>query len=92
VAIAAHDGLARTIRPAHTPVDGDTVFALATGAVEVPPAADSPGAFSPETGLVTEIGIAAADCLARAVLGGVLAAESVAGIPTYRDMLPGAFG
>ncbi|OBI90514.1 P1 family peptidase, partial [Mycobacterium asiaticum] len=39
VAIAAHDGLARTLRPAHTPLDGDTVFALATGAVEVPPAA-----------------------------------------------------
>ena len=35
VAIAAHDGLARTIRPAHTPIDGDTVFVLATGAVEV---------------------------------------------------------
>jgi L-aminopeptidase/D-esterase-like protein len=92
VAIAAHDGLARTIRPAHTPLDGDTVFALATGAVEVPPAGDPPAAFSPETALVTEVGIAAADCLARAVLVGVLAAESVAGIPTYRDMLPGAFG
>jgi len=95
VAIAAHDGLARTIRPAHTPLDGDTVFALATGAVEVAPGAGSnrmPAAFSPETRLVTEIGIAAADCLARAVLVGVLAAESVAGIPTYRDMLPGAFG
>jgi L-aminopeptidase/D-esterase-like protein len=95
VAIAAHDGLARTIRPAHTPLDGDTVFALATGAVEVAPGAGSntvPAAFSPETGLVTEVGIAAADCLARAVLVGVLAAESVAGIPTYRDMLPGAFG
>ena len=48
--------------------------------------------FSPETGLVTEVGIAAADCLARAVLVGVLAAASVAGIPTYRDILPGAFG
>ena len=35
VAVAAHDGLARTIRPCHTPLDGDTVFALATGAVEV---------------------------------------------------------
>jgi L-aminopeptidase/D-esterase-like protein len=92
VAIAAHDGLARTIRPAHTPLDGDTVFALATGAVEVPPPADPPAAFSPETALVTEVGAAAADCLARAVLVGVLAAESVAGIPTYRDMLPGAFG
>jgi L-aminopeptidase/D-esterase-like protein len=92
VAIAAHDGLARTIRPAHTPLDGDTVFALATGAVEVAPAVDAAAALSPETGLVTEVGAVAADCLARAVLVGVLAAESVAGIPTYRDMLPGAFG
>ncbi len=91
VAIAAHDGLARTIRPAHTPLDGDTVFALATGAVEVPPPVDAPAAMSPETALVTAVGAAAADCLARAVLVGVLAAESVAGIPTYRDMLPGAF-
>jgi L-aminopeptidase/D-esterase-like protein len=91
VAIAAHDGLARTIRPAHTPLDGDTVFALATGAVEVPPAPDTPAALSPETGLVTAVGAAAADCLARAVLAGVLAAESVAGIPTYRGTLPGAF-
>jgi len=75
VAIAAHDGLARTLRPAHTPLDGDTVFALA-----------------PETGLVTEVGAVAADCLARAVLAGVFAAESVAGLPTYRGTLPGAFG
>ena len=95
VAIAAHDGLARAIRPAHTPLDGDTVFALATGAVEVAPGSGSnaaPAAFSPETALVTEVGIAAADCLARAVLIGVLAAESLAGIPTFRDVLPGAFG
>lgn len=92
VAICAHDGLARSIRPAHTPVDGDTVFVLATGAVEVPLAADSPAAFSPETRLATEVGIAAADCLAEAVLGGVLAAESIAGIPSYRDVLPEAFG
>ncbi|OBJ46435.1 P1 family peptidase [Mycobacterium colombiense] len=95
VAIAAHDGLARSIRPAHTPVDGDTVFVLATGSVEVTAAASSkppPASFSPETPLATEVGIAAADCLADAVLGGVLAAESIAGIPSYRDVLPGAFG
>ncbi|OBK26899.1 hypothetical protein A5634_24125 [Mycobacterium asiaticum] len=91
VAIAAHDGLARTLRPAHTPLDGDTVFALATGAIEVPPAADTPAALSPETGLLTAVGAAAADCLAAAVLDGVIAATSVAGIPTYRDLLPGAF-
>ncbi|WP_407686084.1 P1 family peptidase [Mycobacterium sp. HUMS_1102779] len=92
LATAAQDGLARAVRPAHTPLDGDTVFALATGALEVPPAADTPAAFSPEAGLVSELGAAAADCVARAVLAGVLGAESVAGIPTYRGMLPGAFG
>ncbi|GFG75147.1 P1 family peptidase [Mycobacterium botniense] len=91
VARAAHDGLARAIRPAHTPTDGDMVFALATGAVEVAPHIDTPTAFSPETALVAEVGAAAADCLARAVLVGVITAESVAGIPTYRGTLPGAF-
>jgi L-aminopeptidase/D-esterase-like protein len=91
MAMAAHDGLAHTIRPAHTPLDGDTVFALATGTVEVEPAADNPASLSPETKLLTKVGAAAADCLALAVLTGVLAAESVAGIPTYRGMLPGAF-
>jgi L-aminopeptidase/D-esterase-like protein len=94
VAIAAQDALARTMRPSHTPLDGDSVFVLSTGAVEVAPATGSgatPAAMSPETTLMTMISRAATDCLARAVLVGVLAAESVAGIPTYRDMLPGAF-
>lgn len=90
VAVAAHDGLARTLRPCHTPLDGDTVFALATGAVEVPPDPTTPASMTPEVPLMTEIGAAAADCLARAVMVGVLAAQSAAGIPTYRDLLPGA--
>lgn len=91
MAVAAQDGLARTIRPSHTPVDGDTVFALSTGTVEVPPLPGTPAALSPETGLITEVGAAAADCLARAVLGGLLSADPVAGIPTYRGTVPGAF-
>jgi L-aminopeptidase/D-esterase-like protein len=91
IASTAHDGLARSIRPSHTPVDGDTVFVLATGAIEVPPPADVPAAFSPETPLATAVGAAAADCLAHAVVGAVIAADSVAGIPTYRGLLPGAF-
>ncbi|KUH97110.1 hypothetical protein AU190_03005 [Mycolicibacterium acapulense] len=91
VAVAAHDGLARTIRPCHTPHDGDTVFALATGAVEVPLDPTTPASMTPEMPLITQVGAAAADCLARAVMIGVLAAESVAGIPAYRDLLPGAF-
>jgi L-aminopeptidase/D-esterase-like protein len=86
VAVAAQDGLARAIRPAHTPLDGDTVFVLATGAVAVEPDPDTPAAMLPDTALVTAVSTAAADCLARAVLAGVLAAEPVAGIPTHRGM------
>ncbi|TRW78875.1 P1 family peptidase [Mycolicibacterium sp. 018/SC-01/001] len=91
VAVAAQDGLARTIRPCHTPLDGDTVFALATGAVEVEPDPTIPAAMSPEVPLTTAVGAAAADVLATAVLAAVLAADQIAGIPTYRGLLPGAF-
>ena len=91
VAVAAQDGLARTINPCHTPLDGDTVFALATGAVDVNPDPTTPASMTPELALITAVGAAAADVLARAVLVGVLAADSVAGIPTYRGLLPGAF-
>ncbi len=91
MAVAAQDGLARTINPCHTPLDGDTVFALATGAVEVNPDPTTPASMSPELALTAAVGAAAADVLARAVLIGVLAAEPLAGIPTYRGLLPGAF-
>ena len=91
-AVAAQDGLAHTIRPAHTPLDGDTVFALATGAVELTSDPDTPASMVPETKALARLGAAGADCLARAVLVAVLAAESAAGIPTYRDVVPGAFG
>ena len=37
LAQVGHDGLARTIRPVHTPMDGDTLFALATGQVTTEP-------------------------------------------------------
>jgi L-aminopeptidase/D-esterase-like protein len=60
VAMMAQDGIARAIRPAHTPFDGDTVFALASAALQLD-----------ETALraaqIARIGSAAADCLARAI-------------------------
>ena len=59
---------------------------LATGAVAVGPSPDTPAAMAPDTALVTAVAAAAADCLASAVLAGVLAAESVAGIPAYTDL------
>jgi L-aminopeptidase/D-esterase-like protein len=60
MAIMAQDGIARAVRPAHTPFDGDTVFALASGAV---PLNDR----EQRAALVGRIGSAAADCLARAI-------------------------
>ncbi len=67
VAIMAQDGLARAIRPCHSPFDGDVVFALATARVAVPEDADF---------LVARLGALAADCLARAVARGVYCATA----------------
>jgi L-aminopeptidase/D-esterase-like protein len=64
VAMMAHDGIARAVRPAHTPFDGDTLFALASGAV----ALDENRARAVH---VARIGSAAADCVARAVVRAV---------------------
>ena len=76
VARMAHDGLARTIDPVHTMLDGDTVFALATGAAGV-------------TADVTAVGAAAATALARAVLAAVREATSLGGVPAVRDLAAG---
>ena len=66
VAQMAQDGLARTIRPAHTMLDGDTIFALATGQVE----AD-----------VNIIGAFAAQVFAQAIVRAVKAAAPAGGLP-----------
>ncbi len=60
VAMMAHDGIARGVRPAHTPFDGDTVFALASGAVALDESQRRPAHIG-------RIGSAAADCLTRAI-------------------------
>jgi L-aminopeptidase/D-esterase-like protein len=60
VAMMAHDGIARAVRPAHTPFDGDTVFALASAEL----ALDENLLRAAQIG---RIGSAAADCLARAI-------------------------
>ena len=75
LAIMAQDGLARAIRPVHTPFDGDTVFALATGTGR-----------PVEPATLLRLGSAAADCLARAVMRAVLAAGSLGGIPSWRQL------
>lgn len=78
VALAAHDGFSRSLRPAHTPLDGDTIFCAATGA--------RPGAV--DVAALTEIAFTAADVMARAVARGVYEATALpfpGALPAWRD-------
>ena len=75
LAIMAQDGMARAIRPCHTPFDGDTIFVLATGAVELP---------EPRPALLSLLGSLAADCVARAIARGVYLAQPLGPWPAYR--------
>ncbi|SFK93861.1 L-aminopeptidase/D-esterase [Amycolatopsis sacchari] len=91
LAVAAQDGLARAVRPAHTMFDGDTVFALATGARELP-SGQGPFGEATRAAALDTLCSAAARVFARAVVHGLLSAESAAGVPAYRDVWPEAFG
>ena len=78
MAIMAHDGLARAIRPSHAPMDGDVVFAASTGktgdAVNLRQLAD--------------IGATAASCLARACARGIYEATALPflnALPSWKD-------
>lgn len=97
VAQMAHDGLARTVYPAHTPWDGDTVFALSTckraaestndvavgrESAPLPQAASR----AREMELVVVIGALAAEALAQAVLRGVKAAKAAGGLPAAESV------
>lgn len=73
VAQMAQDGLARSIRPAHTMFDGDTIFALSTGQKSVN---------------VNVIGAYAAEAFSRAIVNGVQAAHSMGGRPAAADLSP----
>ncbi len=73
VAQMAHDGLARAIVPAHTPSDGDAIFAMATGAHKAPA----------DVGL---IGALAAEAMSEAIVRAVRAATGIPGYPAARDL------
>lgn len=85
VAIMAQDGLARAIRPVHTPYDGDIVYAVSTGRRQP---------SGPPEMTVARLGAAAADCVARSIARGVFEAKIEAGaaFPAYRDTHTDAFG
>ncbi|MDO9412691.1 MAG: P1 family peptidase [Pseudolabrys sp.] len=78
LAVMAQTGMARAIYPVHTPLDGDTVFAAATGEKEL---ADPIYGF-------TELGTLAANALTRAIARGVYEATALpfdGALPSWRD-------
>lgn len=78
-AVMAQDGLARAVRPAHAPFDGDVVFALSTGARPPP---------EPATLSLTVLAERAATCLSRAIARGVFEAVgwNGSGVRRWRDL------
>lgn len=70
-ASAAHDGLARSIRPVHTMDDGDTLFAVSTGSVDAP---------------LNAVCFLAAEAVRLAVVDAVRSAESLPGIPSAGNL------
>ncbi|HSZ53816.1 MAG TPA: P1 family peptidase [Caulobacteraceae bacterium] len=79
MAIMAQDGMARAIRPSHSPFDGDIVFAMATGKVDVP---------EPRAAITARLGALAADTLARAIARAVYEATPWPGsdVPTWKGL------
>ena len=80
VAQMAHDGFARSINPVHTMTDGDTIFALATGA-------------SGQAANISLLGALGAEVIATAIVRAVRAATGLAGaglptLPSARDLVP----
>lgn len=69
----AQDGIAMAIRPAHTMVDGDVIFALATGR-------------SHEKADLTVLGSVAAEVVAEAIVRAIANAEALGGVPTAKDV------
>lgn len=78
----AHDGLARTVRPAHTYFDGDTIFGVSVPGVPNPPGEPEGRPSKAELCEVFEIG---AGCLARAIVHAVLGARGKKGFKGVLD-------
>ena len=78
LAIMAADGFGIAIRPAHTPFDGDTVFAAATGVTALP---------DNRSLALAGLGAMAARTLARAIGRAIWAAAPAGGVPSYRSLL-----
>ncbi|HUX04477.1 MAG TPA: P1 family peptidase [Acidimicrobiales bacterium] len=92
IAMAAHDGLARAVTPVHCMTDGDVVFSLATGAVELPQGTGN-GVITTDSSRPEHLDVlmaAGANAVTRAVVHAALNAAGVTNIPSYLDVYPSA--
>ena len=71
IASLAHDGFARSVRPVHTSVDGDSIFAVSAGSLRADQLA---------------VGALAAEVVSEAITRAVMSAESAYGFPAARDL------
>lgn len=71
VAQMAQDGVARCIRPAHTLLDGDTLFSISTGTVETD---------------INLVGAMAVEAVSKAIIRAVLAAEAAGDLPASENL------
>jgi L-aminopeptidase/D-esterase-like protein len=86
VAQMAQDGLARAICPAHTMLDGDTIFVLATSGKD-PRGARAPGAMRRESESATLVGAHAAEAVTEAIRRAVRAARTAGGLPSINELM-----
>lgn len=102
LAMSAHDGLARAIRPAHGLMDGDTIFTLSTRAQSLDEDGDGVASddakpsglaatAAPRAISLNQLCALSADLFAEACTDAVVSANSVGGAPAYRDLCPSAF-
>lgn len=89
-ASVAHDGMARAVRPAHSMFDGDTVFGLATGDVELSTAATRIRVAGSRHEAINALLAAGADAFAAACTHAVVAATTIGTFAAYRDLCPSA--
>jgi|DEB0MinimDraft_10_1074344.scaffolds.fasta_scaffold05121_2 L-aminopeptidase/D-esterase-like protein len=82
LAMSTHDGLSRAIRPVHTLADGDTMFAMATGAIHL--------SLTERTIAVSRLSALAADVTALACVDALVHASPMATVPSYTSLCPSA--
>ncbi len=70
----AHNGYAKSIFPIHTPHDGDTIFTMATGEIEI--GAD-----------ITLLGSLATEVIEKSILNAIKSANSISGIKCHKELL-----